>query len=91
MFASPLQLLARLIRVVSLMAHVDPSDTRAASLMVEFRGERRRAGATASFERRCHGPLRRDAGDILLLPHGDAHVIRTRMGTMPPGSAPLAT
>ena len=38
----------------------------------------------APLERRGHGPLRLDAGDILLLPHGDAHVVHGS-GTMPPG------
>lgn len=39
-------------------------------------------GACA-LERPAHGPLELDAGDILLLPHGDSHVVRNRGGGRP--------
>jgi AraC family transcriptional activator of mtrCDE len=32
------------------------------------------------LDRRGHGAIRLEAGDILLLPHGDAHVVRARAG-----------
>ncbi len=41
------------------------------------------------LDRPGHGPLRLEAGDVLLLPHGDPHVVRARAGSGSGRRAPV--